>query len=92
MAKAVGDDKGIEPGAPDANGADAQTPAPPPPPAAAQPEEQPFFRPTAHQAAKNLRRFGLAYLVHAIAVGVAVGLGIVLIGRGSSSSSSARGR
>ena len=92
MAKAVGDDKGIEPGTPDANGADAQVPAPAQaPPAAAQPEDQPFFRPSAHQAARNMRRFGLAYLVLAIAVGVAVGLGIVLIGRGSSASTPARG-
>lgn len=45
--------------------------------------EEPFFRKTKGDLIVNHRRFGLAYLVLAVAVGVAVGLAIVLIGRGS---------
>jgi len=48
------------------------------------PAEETFFRHRQREMVVNQRRFGLAYLVLAIAVGVAVGLGIVLIGRGTS--------
>jgi hypothetical protein len=48
------------------------------------PAEEIFFRHRQREMVVNQRRFGLAYLVLAVAVGVAVGLGIVLIGRSSS--------
>jgi hypothetical protein len=50
-----------------------------------QPEGAPFFRQKpSSDVVVNPRRFGLAYLVLAIAIGAAVGLAIVLIGRGTS--------
>jgi hypothetical protein len=51
-------------------------------------EQEPFFRQSPRDVVKNQRRFGVAYIVLAIAVGVAVGFGIVLVGRGSSHSTS----
>ena len=80
MAEAVGEGKDAEkvaPAEPTTNGSTA-------PETAAEPE--PFFRPSRRDAVINQRRFGLAYIVLAIAVGVAVGFGIVLVGRGSSHS------
>src|SRR5581483_2892299 len=48
------------------------------------PAEEVFFRHRQREMVVNQRRFGLAYLILAIAVGAAVGLGIVLFSRGTS--------